>query len=192
MSQPQEIGVGRIPRFARGSDRQAVGFAVFDHLQAAGESLDELRVAPRGVDLYGRVEHVGGELEPDLVVATPSGAVKQHPDVSSSQLGQYRGNGDGTGDAGCVPVSAFVTRLRLDHLEAGGGQGSASREYHGVRRAGSEHTVFDRVEILFVGLPEVHRERVDLEPLVSQPMGDGAAIQSAGHRAADQGDVLLL
>ena len=119
MGQPQEVGVGRVARLAGGPYGQAVGLAVADHLLTPGELGDELRVPPGGVDPEPGGEHVGRELEAHLVVSAPGGPVYEHADVERSKLREYRTDGDGSRNAGRVPVAALVAGLGLDDLQAG-------------------------------------------------------------------------
>ena len=86
VGQTKEIGVSGVARLAGRLDRKGHGFAVIEHLLATRELCHELWVSPRGIHCQFRIQHVGCELEPHLVVAPAGGPVKQHPDVSIMKL----------------------------------------------------------------------------------------------------------
>ena len=192
VGQPQKIGVRRVAGLARRAYGQVVRLAVLYHLLASGKALHELRVAPGGVNLRLRIHHVRGELKAHLVVAPAGRAVEEGVDAALLETRQNRADGDGAGDAGGVPVAALIARLRLNYLQPRLRQRLAPRDDNGVRRAASDHALGDGVQIFLVGLSQVHRKGLDFETLVPKPARHRAAVQPAGHRAADYVDVFVL
>ena len=191
MRQAQKISVRRVPRLARGSDRQTVGLAILDHLQPTRESLDELRVSPGRVNFDIRINHVRGKLHSHLVVAPACRAMKHYGNAALPHILQYGGDRNGPRDAGRIPVTTFIPRLRLDHLQPRLGQRRSPRHNHSVRSAAPDHPVRDSIQILLVRLTQVHREPLHLEPVLSQPVRHRAAIQPPGHRPPDHTHILL-
>ena len=171
---------------------RAVGLAVLDHLLAAGKALDEFGVAPGRVDFQARVQHVGSEMEAHLVVAAAGRSVEEDADALALQLAQHSRHGDRAGDAGGVPVAALVTRLRLDHFQSGFGQGLLPRHDGGGLRSATQHPVAHGVEVLLVGLAQVHRVAADRETLFAKPVRHGAAIEAAGDSTPNGCQSLIL
>ena len=192
MRESEEVGVGGVARFRRGLDREVVLLAVVEHLLSAWKLGDELRVAPGGVYIHVRTEHVGGDLEAHLIVAAPGGAVEEDGDVPRLKLLEQCLHRDGPGDARGVPVPAFVAGLRLQHLQAGIGQSLMSRDDEGVDGSAASHPVSDGPDVLLIRLAEIDRAAGHVEPFAREPVGRRAAIESARNGAADQGDVLVL
>jgi len=87
----QQIGVGRVGLLARRFDRQAVLFAILDHLQASAETIEKSLVAPRRVNAEGRLQHIGDELKPDLIVAASGRAVRKNRDAAFFNFRQQSG-----------------------------------------------------------------------------------------------------
>ena len=174
-----------------GRNRQPVGFAVFYHLLATGEAFDELRIAPRRIDLDIRVYHIRRKLDAYLIIASPGSAVEQDADAALSHMLENRRHGNRTRDARRIPVSALIPRLRLDHAQPRLRQRGASRNYDRIRRPASDHAVRDSVQVLLIRLPQVHRKRLDFKALLRKPVRNRAAIQPAGDGAAKRSDVLV-
>eukprot|EP00967_Tisochrysis_lutea_P073845 scaffold98987_cov29-Tisochrysis_lutea.AAC.3 len=80
--------------------------------------LKELRVAPRCVDEHLWREYVCVPLEAHLIVAAPSGAVREDLHVVLPHRLDEAVTRDDTPNARGVPVASIVPRLRLEHFEA--------------------------------------------------------------------------
>ena len=184
MGEAGDVAVGGVALLAAGEGDDAVLGQVLAHLRAAGELLEEQRVAPGGVD-----RHLGGELvrvalEAHLVVAAAGGAVDERVDAAPLHRLDDLARRDRAADAGGVPVAAVVHRLALDRLEADVGHGLADVDDRRLHAAGL-HLLLDVVDVLLVGLAEVRGEAEHVGAGLAQAHGDGFRVESAGDADAD-------
>ena len=178
-----EVRIGRILllRAHEGNDA-ALGEEV-NHLRAAGELLEEVGVAPGGVNAELRVEDVGVALEAHLVVAAASRTMNER-DASrllhdrQKSLHRHRAR-----DAGGVPVAAIVHGLALDRLEADLGHFLGDVDDRRVN-AGGGHLLLDVVDVLFVRLADIGRERLHLHAGVLQHAAYRLRVEAARHADA--------
>ena len=181
----REVRVGRILLLRADERGDAALGEERDHLGAAGELLEEIRVAPRRVDAEGRIHHVDVALEAHLVVAAPRRAVDEHRAAGLLHRGQEVLDGDGAGDARRVPVAAVIHRLALDRLEAD--VGHVLRDIDDLRDdARGRHLLLDVVDVLLVRLADVRRERLDLDARVLENAANRLRVEPARHAHANR------
>ena len=172
MRESGKVGVGGI--FLLGADKgddAALGEEV-DHLRAARELLEKIRVAPRGIHAKVRIDDVRVALEAHLVVAAARRTMDESDATSLLHRGEEFLDRDRTGDAGGVPVSAVVHGLALHRLKTD--VGHLGGDIDDLRLdAGRRHALLDVVDVLLVRLPDVRRERLHLYACVQENAADG-------------------
>ena len=192
VGQPEDVGVRGVGLVEGGPHRQPVALAVLDHLPAAAEGLEEGGVPPRGVDADLGVEHLRRQLEPHLVVAAARGSVGEDGDPAALHLGHHAGHDHVAGDAGGVPVAALVTGAAAQQVEARFGDLLPQVGQDHLRGAAGEHALAHVVHLLLVGLAEVGRVGHDLDAAAAEPVGDRAAVETAGGRHEETASAQIL
>ena len=185
VGQPEDVRVRGIGFLVGSLYRQLAVSTEVDHFFSSGKIVQESLVSPGGIDLYRRVDHVGHELEPDLVVPAAGRAVGEDIDAALLELGQQGPHRNVAGYAGRVPVIPLVGGLALDDLDAGLRQFILRVHDYGVLRAAPHHAFGDIVDAFFIGLAQVGGHADHVHVVIRQPPGDGTTVQAARYRGAD-------
>ena len=178
----QTVLVGAVRFGQRGLDGNVLLRAEVDHLAAAGKRGAKLLDPPRSDHSYRRIERLGGQLEPALVVALARGAVSVR--IGADLAGHLQANlrDQRPGDRSAQQVDPLVLRLPGQHRK-----GEIAAQFlariDDLRTGGPARAGFvqDRLTVL-ARLPQVDVHRVDVVPLVLQPAQDDRGVQPAGIR----------
>ena len=179
-----EVGVGRILLLRSDERFDTALFKERDHLGTAGELLEKIVVAPRGVDAEIRIENIRITLKAHLVVAATRSAVDENLATGLLHRGEKLLDGDGAGDTRGVPVAAVVHGLALDRLKANIGHFLRNVDDRRIDASGS-HTLGDVVDILLIGLADVGGERLNLHARVEKNAANRLRIETARNAYAN-------
>ena len=157
---------------------------VFEHLLATGETLQQFRVTPGGIDVHLRLQHVGVTFEAQLVVAASGRAVAEHVATTCLHGIQQTLDHDGPANAGGIPVPTVVARLILDHVETGRGHFGFEVNDDGFGTRG-RHLVDNAADVFFVGLGKIRGKTQHIDTGSAQHVGHGLAVEAARNTDTD-------